>query len=247
MSTSPVRRVLLCCVLAGALGSCRTPPPAPAPPQEALPAPVPVVIPPRVDLYRIDPDASQVLVLVYRDGPMARLGHNHIISVHELTGEVTVPEQRADARFWIEFPVAAMSVDDPALRTELGEDFRAPIDPGSVRGTREHMLGEKVLNALQFPKIRLESGPLRADGDHWLVTLQISARGHSSNTEVPVQLAISPQELTASGEFELTHAQLGLTPYSIGHGALRVAETMHVRFHLTARLDADSDAGRQAP
>lgn len=196
----------------------------------------------------MDPEASQVLVLVYRDGPMARMGHNHVIGVHQLTGEISVPKEPGDAHFWIEFPVAAMSVDDAAVRATLDDDFRAPIDAGSIRGTREHMLGEKVLDALQFPKIRLESGPMRQDGERWLVSLVISVHGHSSAAEVPVTLERSTQQLSASGEFDLTHAQLGLTPYSIGHGALRVAQTMHVRFRLIALAEEQGDsAGAQAP
>jgi hypothetical protein len=52
---------------------------------------------------------------------------------------------------------------------------------------------------------------------------------------------LGPESLTASGEFDLTHSQLGLTPYSVGLGAIRVAETMHVRFRVLARLIQDSN------
>jgi hypothetical protein len=43
--------------------------------------------------------------------------------------------------------------------------------------------------------------------------------------------------LSASGEFDLTHAQLGLSPYSVALGAIRVAERMHVRYRLIARRE----------
>lgn len=240
-------RAALLCLLAGAwLAACRTPPPPPPLPP-APPPPVPEVVPEHIDHYAVDAGASQVLVLVYRDGPMAKLGHNHVIAVHQLSGEVLIPKDSAGGSFTLAFPVAGMSVDEPALRADLGDDFKASVDAGSVAGTREHMLGEKLLNALQFPLIRLESGPLRGEGDHWMVTLNISVRGHASAVEVPVVLARTPAELTATGEFDLTHAQLGLVPYSVGHGALRVAETMHVRFRVVAHNDAASDAGPQAP
>jgi hypothetical protein len=205
------------------------------------------VVPERIDHYRVDADSSQVLVLVYRDGPMARLGHNHVISVGHLGGEVLVPKEPGNSTFSLEFPVTGMTVDEPALRAELGEDFRAPVDAASVDGTRGHMLGEKLLNALHFPSIRLTSGPLRADGDQWIVTLNIAVRDHVSAVDVPVTLNLTPAELAANGEFDLTHAQLGLTPYSVGHGALRVAETIHVRFHVVARYVDDSAAAAQAP
>jgi hypothetical protein len=224
------------------LVGCRTPPPPPPPPPTAA---APEVVPERIDHYRVDSLASQVLILVYRDGPMARLGHNHVMSVHQLSGEVVVPKEPADSTFTFEFPVAAMTVDEPALRATLGEDFKAPVDATSIDGTRGHMLGEKLLNASRFPVIRLSSGPLRPEGDHWIVTLDISVHDHDSAVDVPVALTTTPAELDASGEFDLTHAQLGLTPYSVGLGALRVAETIHVRFHVVARYADASAAGEQ--
>ena len=238
---SGVRAVITIAVGSLWLVGCRTAPPPPPPP----PPPAPEVIPERIDHYHVDALASQVLILVYRDGPMARLGHNHVMSVHRLSGEVVVPKDPAHSTFTLEFPVAAMTIDEPALRATLGEDFKAPVDAASVDGTRGHMLGEKLLNASHFPVIHLVSGPLRSDGDHWIVTLNISVRDHDSAIDVPVALTTTPEELDASGEFDLTHAQLGLTPYSVGLGALRVAETIHIRFNVVARYAVVSAAGAQ--
>ncbi len=143
------------------LDACRTrPPPAPAPPPR-------VVVPQRVDHYRIDAQASQVLILVYRDGPAAQLGHNHVLSVQQLTGEILWPADPAQASFSLQFPVAGLGIDDPELRAQLGADFRAPVDAASIAGTRAHMLGAKLLDAEHYPVIRIRSGPLRRTGDHW--------------------------------------------------------------------------------
>lgn len=232
-----IRWLLLAGVLM--LGACRTPPPPPPPPPPA-PLPEPVIVPERIDHYRVDDQESQVLILVYRDGRMARLGHNHVLRVHQLSGEVVVPKETANATFALEFPVAALSVDEAALRAEQGEDFKATIDTASIEGTRGHMLGDKVLDATHFPTIRLQSGPLSAEGDHWMANVSITVRGRVSTVLVPVSLTLNPDSLTASGEFDLTHSQLGLTPYSVGLGAIRVAETMHVRFRVAARNVGDS-------
>jgi len=232
-----IRRLLLAGVLA--LSACRTAPPPPSPPViEAAPAPA--VVPERIEHYRVDDQASQVLILVYRDGRMARLGHNHLLRVRQLSGEVVVPKEMANTTFTLEFPVAALSVDEKALRAEQGEDFKATIDPASIDGTRDHMLGEKLLDAVHFPVIRLQSGPLSAQGDQWTASLSITVRDHVSTVLVPISLNMDPDSLTASGEFDLTHAQLGLTPYSVGLGAIRVAEIMHVRFRVLARHVEDS-------
>ena len=236
--SSAARWLLLAGVLA--LSACRTPPP-PAPQPPPAPPSAPVIVPERIDHYRVDDQASQVLILVYRDGRMARLGHNHVLRVRQLSGEVVVPKEVANTTFALQFPVAAVSIDEAALRAEQGEDFKAAIDPASIDGTRGHMLGDKLLDAAHFPLIRLQSGPLTNDGDHWTATLSITVRDHVATVVVPVSLSLDAETLTASGEFDLTHSQLGLTPYSIGLGAIRVAETMHVRFRVLARHAEDSD------
>jgi len=99
-----LRWLLLAGVLA--LNACRTPPPPPPQLPPAAP-PAPVIVPERIDHYRVDDEASQVLILVYRDGRMARLGHNHVLRVRQLSGEVVVPKDTVNTTFTLEFPVAA--------------------------------------------------------------------------------------------------------------------------------------------
>jgi len=222
------------------IAACRTvtapsvvvPPPAVSKPTLA-PAPTPQVL----QHYRIDAQRSQVLILVYRDGPMAQLGHNHVLSVHDLSGEVSMLSDAASASFWLQFPVAAMTVDEPALRAAQGEEFATSIDAAAIDATRAHMLSERLLDAQRFPVIRLQSQSLERDGDHWLVTLHITVRDHDSVATAPIAVVLDDAQLTASGEFDVSHAQLGLTPYSVGMGALRVAQVMHIRLRLVARRD----------
>lgn len=225
-----------------AMAACRT---APAP--RELPPPAAPIAGARVEHFHIDSERSQVLILVYRDGPMAMLGHNHVLSVRALSGEVAMADDIAQASFSLEFPVAAMTIDEPGLRAQLGDDFKATVDAASIDGTRAHMLGEQLLDAAHYPSIRLKSERLRAEADHWLLTLRITVRDHDSTVEVPLTLTSTPDQLSASGEFDLSHAQLGLTPYSVGLGALRVAETIHIRYGLVAQRSAASDAGTDTP
>ena len=186
--------------------------------------------------YRIDPERSQVLILVYRDGALAALGHNHVLSVRELSGELTLPggADLTQTSFELEFPVAAIAIDDSSLREQQGAQFAGTIDAASIEGTRAHMLGESLLDAAHYARIELRSGPLRAEGDHWLVQVRIQVRDRQAVAEVPVSLQADGERLICSGAFELTHAQLGLKPYSVALGALRVAENMHVSYRLIA-------------
>ena len=66
---------------------------------------------------------------------------------------------------------------------------------------------------------------------------RITVRDTTAQAEIPASLQRTDDELTVSGEFDLTHAQLGLTPYSVALGALKVAERLHVRYRLVARRE----------
>jgi hypothetical protein len=189
--------------------------------------------------YRIDAARSEVLILVYRDGRMASLGHNHVVAVRALSGEIVVPADLTHSSWQLDFPVGSLSVDEPQLRAAQGADFQTRLDDVAIAGTRDHMLGPLLLDAARYPVIHLQSEQISGDADGLRVTAHIVVRDHDLQVDLPVALQRSPDELVASGEFDLTHAQLGLTPYSVALGALRVAERMHVRYRLVAQRDGD--------
>lgn len=189
--------------------------------------------------YRIDAEHSEVLILVYRDGRMANLGHNHVVAVRELSGDITVASDPTQSRWHLDFPVAALSVDEPGLRAAQGPDFQTRLDDVAIAGTRDHMLGAQLLDAARFPTVHLQSEQIRSDADGLHMSVRIVVRDHTVEVELPLALQRSPQELAASGEFDLTHAELGLTPYSVALGALRVADRMHVRYRLRAQRAPD--------
>ena len=190
--------------------------------------------------YRIDSARSEVLILVYRDGRMASLGHNHVLAVRELSGEVVVATDLTQSSWQLDFPVGSLSVDEPQLRAAQGADFQTRIDAVATAGTRDHMLGPMLLDATRYPVIHLQSEQISGDADGLRVSAHIVVRDHDVQVDLPVALQRSPDELVASGEFDLTHAQLGLTPYSVALGALRVAERMHVRYRLVAQRESDA-------
>jgi len=214
--------------------------------------------PAAIERYRIDTQRSVVLILIYRGGRMAALGHNHVIAVRDLSGDIELAADVTQSRWQLDFPVAALSVDEPQLRAAQGADFQSAVDDVAIAGTRDHMLGPALLDAERFPTIHLQSLRLRgaagqaageehAAGDELLMTTRILVRDHSAELQLPMNLQRSGDKVIASGEFELTHAQLGLTPYSVALGALRVAERMHVRFRLVAQRAGDAPAGSIAP
>ena len=113
--------------------------------------------------FTIDPAASEIHWLVFKAGALARLGHNHVISVPSVKGSVAVNAQNpAASHFEILIPVADLTIDDAKLRSGLGEDFSSVPTAKDIEGTRHNMLTDRVLNGDNFPTIRVRgTGPDR--------------------------------------------------------------------------------------
>lgn len=188
-----------------------------------------------VERYAVDPARSDVHWLVYSAGTLARLGHNHTIAVGDLGGTVAV--NRADlpqSRFELEFAVANLVVDDPALRATLGEPFSSVPSADDIAGTRRNMLGERVLDAENHPRIRIVGPGPAALGQTEELAVRIELLGRTVDLEVPTMVTIEGDELKAKGEFEINHADLGMQPFSVMMGALQVGEKLTFAYEVTA-------------
>src|SRR5260370_24059046 len=210
-----------------ACGVCKVRPAAP-PPKPEEPISRPGLPPGRV--YRIDEKQSVLRILVYRAGPLAYFGHNHVIVNHAVRGAVNLADVPGDAVFWLTVPVAGFVVDDAQARREEGADFAGDIPDDAKSGTLHNMLSAALLNADEFPLIAVRSvagsGAGAASGAGALTaTVAISVAGYESTVDVPLTLHVDSRRLSATGSVELRQTALGLTPSSLSLGASQVHDT----------------------
>ena len=230
--------VLSLAMLNGCPAPPRLPPPAPAVP--ALPAPH-VGTP-----FEIQSQSSLLTILVYRGGPLASAGHNHVIASHDLRGTIYVPSEILESSFDVHIPVATLTVDEAALRAQqAAAEFPPDVSAGAKEGTRRNMLGEALLDAERNPEIvlralQLEPAPgAAADAAAVLAHVQSTVRGQQRAFTVPVRFRLGADgTLEASGELPLRQSELGLTPFSALLGALQVQDEMQVKFRIVARRGA---------
>jgi polyisoprenoid-binding protein YceI len=223
----------LCAV---ALSACQTRPSAES--VTTAPAPTSATATQNGKRYSVDAQASEIRLLVYRDGPMARVGHNHVM-VGPVRGELRVSDTAAASGFSIEIPVESLIVDAPAWRAEEGEDFSAPVSDPARKGTRDNMLGAEVLDAAHFPLIRIESGAL--SGPRWApeVSALITVRGVTRPLKFPAAVFEQNGALTVIAAFRVLQSDLGMQPFSILGGAIRVRDAIDIRVRLVARPASD--------
>lgn len=202
-----------------------------------MPAPVTqaVAIPPGARELHVVSEESLLQILVHRGGAMARLGHNHVIASHQLTGSVYLTDDASQTRFDIGFPVNELTVDEPALREQAGPDFPPGVPQSAREGTQSNLLSEALLDGAHYPTIRLRATDVIEAANGYDMGVEISIKDQVRTLRVPVTVERKEGAIVANGEFPIRQSELGLKPFSIAMGALVVLDDMTVRFSVTAR------------
>lgn len=187
-------------------------------------------------VFWIDTESSQVRFYLFRGGPLAAKGHNHVMVVKNMDGAVFVPANMLEdeMRFDLVFPIEQIEVDPPALRQELGGAFATEIPPEGVRGTREHMLGEKVLDAQRFATIALSSNHVYGELPKLALDTVIALHGIQRRQWLPATVTINGNRLSATGAFVIDQTEYGIKPFSAMGGALYVEAPILIEFDLVA-------------
>lgn len=208
----------------------------------ALPPKVPPAAAPQVPagapsgpFERYDVVSSHVEIRVYREGAMAQLGHNHLISSDALKGSIQLRKPLSDSRFTLELPLESLVVDDPALRSRAGPDFAKEVPQKDRDGTRHNMLGASLLDAERQPVLRVTVDSLKGGPAEFVAQLRVGLRGEERVIAVPLSVQAGEGKLSAHASFKLHHADLGLTPFTVALGALRVRDEIEIDCRLEAK------------
>lgn len=216
------------------LAGCQSLPPAPDGVSTATPTDASVSPWPAGTRFVVDRDRSRLRLIVRAEGPMAGLGHPHVVGGSVIEGEVVLAEPFRDSALRLTIDVGALAVDRPEWRA--AEGFEAEVDAEAIEGTRRNMLSPALLDAEAHPEIRIES--IAITGPRWQpdIRARVSLAGETRALTVPVALNIQHGTLTAAGRFVIRQTDFGLTPYSAAGGALRVSDEILVRFRIIASI-----------
>ena len=189
-------------------------------------------------VFRVDNDASEVLFFMWRSGPMAHKGHNHVMRVTDMTGAVFLPEDMlsGEPRIDIVFPVKGIDVDPMALRKEIGGAFASTgMTEKGAQKTREHMLAESSMHAERFPTIGLSAKKVHGEPPKLAIDMALTIHGIERRQLIPATVRVDGDTLTASGSFAIRQTRFGIEPSSAMGGALYVQDPIMIEFKIVAR------------
>jgi len=193
------------------------------------------------NVFRVDGDRSWLRVLAWPDGPLKRFGHHHVISHHGISGTVRVPADPLETSVVLEIGVGEFVVDDPEMRALEGEEFEGEVPQKDVDGTKANMLGERLLNAEAYPRIRIESTAIEGELPEVAIVATVSVGGATQTVRFPATVELGDDALVARGEFEVTHGELGLAPFTAMGGALSVRDLMVFKYEITGERSVAGD------
>jgi polyisoprenoid-binding protein YceI len=186
-------------------------------------------------IYTVNSAVSDLQVQVFRGGTLARLGHNHVMTSKQVSGRVWLQSAIVRSGFDLEFPVASLVVDDAQAREAAGNEFSGTIAQADREDTRKNMLRAEVLDAENYPTIKLQSVRLAGSLNAAQIMTRITIKGVTRDVFVPVTISSSGNELTASGSFDILQTHFGIKPFSIGLGALEVQDRLRIVFKIAAQ------------
>ncbi len=228
--------IVLALCLAGCPTAGRGPAETPTGPPRDVPLPGDPPPAPGMQRHRIVAGESLLVVVARRGGALASVGHNHVIASHDLSGYIDLAEPPASSVLFLRIPIGTLTVDEPQLRAGRGADFESDVPEDARAGTRRNMLGEDLLDAAHHPQIIVRSVALAGGPRNFAAQVELTVRAQRYMMEVPLRLEpAAAGTLRVSAGFPVAQSALGLTPFSVMLGALRVEDMLEVELDLTAR------------
>src|SRR3989454_1834135 len=164
----------------------------------------------------IDPQRSSITVRVFKAGVFSAFGHEHEISAPIEQGSFT--ENPASVELTVD--ARRMRVMDKGI----SEKDRAEI--------QQTMLGPKVLDSEKFPTIRFRSTRVELLGEgKWSLLGDLTIHGETR----PVKVRVEGENGHYRGTAELKQKDFGITPVTVGGGAVKVKNELRVEFEIVAR------------
>ena len=166
-------------------------------------------------------------VLIYSDGMLSGLGHDHVISSKKSQGHYTI-DSSSKVEAHLKLDVTGFMIDqktDRALYPNLANADQPSAD--DIIGTRDNMLSNDVLSAKQHPHIFVYAHGNIKEG---MLTVRMTLRNKTASTQSRVKAMCINNRITAKGEFSFSHSDFGLEPFSALFGSIKVADQLDFHF-----------------
>ncbi|NNE39066.1 MAG: hypothetical protein HKN08_12230, partial [Gammaproteobacteria bacterium] len=138
----------------------------------------------------------------------------------------------SSAKFKI--PVHTLIVDDEIESRRAGNGVESLPSESDIRGTRDNMLGNRVLDGDEYPEINVQVNGMVNVNALNQYDVQLDFKGQQIMLNLEGQTYLAGDNIIIDAYFVLDHAQLNLRPFSVLGGMMKVAEQLRFELHVEA-------------
>jgi hypothetical protein len=168
---------------------------------------------------RYDASNSLVLVRAYREGVLARVGHDVSFRVARYRIDVDPEALALDARFEADSLRLERAASGGGAPSDVSAADRAEIEANAARG---------VLQAERFPEVRFRSTRVEPAGGGYRVAGELTLRGRTR----AIQFTTRDERGRQVADVSVSQPDFGIAPFKALLGALRVRPDVDVRVEL---------------
>jgi polyisoprenoid-binding protein YceI len=179
------------------------------------------------DVYVIDGRSSRFTVNAFATGLLAAMGHNPIIGIRDVNGEMNFnPDKLEAGSFRLAIKTSSLGVQN-----DISDKDRREI---------ERLMNQEVLETARFPGILYEAPAISVTKmSHMLysATLNGNLTFHGVTRSLPIaaRVALLGSMLRASGDFSLNQTDYNIKLVSVAGGALKLKDELNFSFEIVAR------------
>jgi polyisoprenoid-binding protein YceI len=176
--------------------------------------------------YTIDQERSRFTVRAFASGLLSGFGHNPLIGLREVSGEVNFsPGAIAESSL-----ILRLKPDSFAVQNDVSDKDRREI---------ERMMKDEVLEVGRFPEITFESrqvsGTQLGESMYMLkIEGDLTLHGATRSQSISAQVVPADDNIRAQGEFTIKQSDFNIKLVSVAGGALKVKDELKFAFDIVA-------------
>jgi polyisoprenoid-binding protein YceI len=194
--------------------------------------------------YVVDPERSELVVQLFREGLAAVLAHDHVIRATEFSGEArSDADNPSTASMWVEVRADSLRADEPEIRAKYG--LQKPISDKDRRKIQATMESERQMDVEKFPLMKFQSVSIEELSDgQYTVTGDLTIHGVTRSVTFPATATEENGAFRGRVSIRFNQSDFGITPISIMLGAIRNRDeaVLHADIVFTPRPAAPSPA-----
>lgn len=186
--------------------------------------------------YSVDKHASEIKILVYKNGILSGLAHNHVIVIKKFTSNITwAKEDFTKSKIQLEIPIKEFIVDDSTYRNTEGENFKKEVTEDDRKEIYDTMLDADHLYAEKFTEILVKIDGFSGKLPTPTADLEITLHGVTRKFDLPIYLQIGNDNIQANGELKILQTDFNIKPHSAVFGMIGIEDELTIKFNVRTK------------